>query len=42
MHSPQKAFNEPNKPFWWPEYDFFSGDFSSLPPVGGGESVFTL
>src|SRR6202050_1337803 len=32
-----KAFNEPNKPFGGINM-IFSGDFSQLPPVNGGES----
>ena len=32
-----KAFNEPNKPFGGLNM-IFSGDFSQLPPVNGGES----
>src|ERR1700676_5578950 len=35
---PAKAFNEPNEPFGGLNI-YFSGDFSQLPPVGGGESV---
>src|ERR1700723_2355548 len=35
---PAKAFNEPNKPFGGLNM-IFSGDFSQVPPVGGGESV---
>ena len=33
-----KAFNEPNKPFGGLNM-IFSGDFSQLPSVGGGESI---
>jgi hypothetical protein len=35
---PAKAFNEPNKPFGGLNM-IFSGDFSQLPPVSGGESI---